>query len=137
MVSQQADLLLINGVIDTLDPRTPRTDALAVCAGKVLATGKEALQSRGPSTSVLDLAGGYVMPGLLDVHNHHMLAGQMDLFELDVPPTLDLDSLLAAVAGYSATLGPDEWLVGGSWGAGLMQEISRSEERRVGKECPV
>ena len=127
MVSQQADLLLINGVIDTLDPRMPRTGALAVRAGKVLATGEEALEFRGPSTSVVDLAGGYVMPGLLDVHNHHMLAGQMDLFELDVPPTLDLDSLLAAVADYSDTLGPDEWLIGGSWGAGLMHAISTPE----------
>lgn len=127
MVSQQADLLLVNGVIDTLDARMPRTHALAVSGGKVLAAGEEALDSRGPSTAVLDLEGGYVMPGLLDVHNHHLLAGQMDLFELDVPPTLDLDSLLAAVAEYAAGLGPDEWLLGGSWGAGLMQAISTPE----------
>lgn len=127
MVSRQADLLLVNGIIDTLDPAAPRTHALAVRDGLVLAAGDSALLARGPSTTVLDLEGGYVMPGLLDVHNHHLLAGQMDLFELDVPPTHGLDSLLAAVAEYSAGLGPDEWLLGGSWGAGLMQEISTPE----------
>jgi len=119
-----ADLLLINGVIDTLDPAGTRTSALAVKAGKVLATGTEAELRRGPGTAVVDLQGAYVMPGLLDVHNHHMLAGQMDLFELDAPPSLSLEQFLAAISDYAATLGPEEWITGGSWGSGLLGELN-------------
>ncbi|MFD1213550.1 amidohydrolase [Arthrobacter sp. GCM10027362] len=127
MAEKPADVLLTNGVIDVLDPAGTRTPALAVGDGKVLALGSEAEALRGPDTAVVDLGGAYVMPGLLDVHNHHMLAGQMDLFELDAPPTLDLDGLLAAVKDYAAGLGPDEWVVGGSWGSGLLNELNTAE----------
>ncbi|HEX2248441.1 MAG TPA: amidohydrolase, partial [Arthrobacter sp.] len=122
-----ADLLLINGVIDTLDPTQPRVSSLAVKDGKVIALGDQAERTRGAETEIVDLQRAYVMPGLLDVHNHHMLAGQMDLFELDAPPTLSLDELLTAIREHSAGLGPDEWVVGGSWGSGLMAELNTAE----------
>jgi len=127
MTAPSADLVLLNGVIDTLDPELGRTDALAVAGGRVVAVGAEAAALAPTAADVVDLQGGYVMPGLLDVHNHHMIAGQMDLFELDVPPTLDLEGLLAAVAGHSTGLGPEEWVVGGSWGSGLMNELNSAE----------
>lgn len=119
-----ADLLFVNGVIDTLDGEEPRTGALAVKDGRVLALGVAAEAAAGPDTVVVDLEGSYVMPGLLDVHNHHMLAGQMDLFELNTPPTLTLNELLAEVAVYSAGLEQDAWVVGGSWGSGLLAELN-------------
>ncbi|MCG2620522.1 amidohydrolase [Arthrobacter sp. I2-34] len=127
MASEHAELLLVNGTIDTLDPGLPSTHAIAVAGGKIQALGAEAEALRGPGTAVVDLGGAYVMPGLLDVHNHHMIAGQMDLFELDAPPTLDLDGLLAAVEDYAAGLGPEEWVVGGSWGSGLMNQLNTAE----------
>lgn len=122
-----ADLLLINGVIDTLHDERPRVTSLAVKAGKVHAVGSLAEAAAGPGTEIIDLGGAYVMPGLLDVHNHHMLAGQMDLFELNEVPTKSLDDLLTAVAEYSGSLGPDEWVVGGSWGSGLLAELNSVE----------
>ncbi|NKX50769.1 amidohydrolase family protein, partial [Arthrobacter deserti] len=124
MASEYAELLLVNGTIDTLDAGTPRTHALAAAGGRIQALGAGAEALRGPDTAVVDLGGAYVMPGLLDVHNHHLLAGQMDLFELDAPPTLDLDGFLQAVADHAAALGPDEWVVGGSWGSGLLGGIN-------------
>ncbi|GAA3679486.1 amidohydrolase [Arthrobacter ginkgonis] len=124
MTAPSADLVLINGVIETLDPELARTHALAVSGGRVLAVGAEAAALAAAAIEVVDLEGGYVMPGLLDVHNHHMIAGQMDLFELDAPPTLALDGLLAAVESHAAGLGPDEWVVGGSWGSGLLAELN-------------
>ncbi|MET3934843.1 hypothetical protein [Arthrobacter sp. OAP107] len=78
-----ADLLLLNGVIDTLHHEYPTVTSLAVKDGKVLAVGSSAEAAVGPSTEVVDLGGAYVMPGLPDVHDHHILAGQMDLFELN------------------------------------------------------
>lgn len=129
MNESPADLLLLNGTIDTLTAQEPRVSSLAVRDGKVAGLGDGALRLRGEGTAVVDLQGAYVMPGLLDVHNHHMLAGQMDLFELSTAPTLGLDELLEAVAAHAAGLGPDEWVVGGSWGSGLLGEISSVEAR--------
>jgi predicted amidohydrolase YtcJ len=123
-MNNQADLLLINGVIDTLDHAHPRVASLAVKAGKVHSFGAAAEAAAGPGTTVIDLGGGYVMPGLLDVHNHHMVAGQMDLFELNEPPTKTVDELLSAVAGQAKRLAQDAWVVGGSWGSGLLAELN-------------
>ncbi|WP_395402091.1 amidohydrolase [Arthrobacter sp. UC242_113] len=122
-----ADLLLINGVIDTLHDEHRHVTSLAVKAGKVLAVGSSAEAAAGPGTDIIDLAGAYVMPGLLDVHNHHMLAGQMDLFELNEAPNKSLDDLLTAIEEYAKKLGPDEWVIGGSWGSGLLAELNSTE----------
>ncbi|MFI7495550.1 amidohydrolase [Kocuria sp. M4R2S49] len=127
MNENPADLLMINGTIDTLTAQNPRVSALAVRGGRVAGLGADAERLRAPGTIVVDLEGAYVMPALLDVHNHHMLAGQMDLFELDAPPTLSLDELLEAVARRAEGLDPDEWVVGGSWGAGLLNEINSTQ----------
>lgn len=122
-----AHTLFVNGTIDTLDPELGTVTALAVIDGKVAAVGAAAMELRGPDTNVVDLGDAYVLPGLHDVHNHHLIAGQMDLFELDASPTLDLDGLLEAVAAHAARLGPEEWVVGGSWGSGLMNQINSTE----------
>jgi hypothetical protein len=126
-MNNHADLLLINGVIDTLDRQHPRVSSLAVIAGKVHSLGAAAEAAAGPGTKVIDLDGGYMMPGLLDVHNHHMLAGQLDLFELNEPPTQTLDQLLSAVADHTKGMAQDDWVVGGSWGSGLLAEINSTE----------
>jgi predicted amidohydrolase YtcJ len=123
-MNNEADLLLINGVIDTLDDTHARAASLAVKAGKVHSLGVAAEAATGPGTTVIDLGGGYVMPGLLDVHNHHMIAGQMDLFELNEPPTRTLDELLSAVAEQAKRLAQDDWVIGGSWGSGLLVELN-------------
>lgn len=126
-MNNQADLLLINGVIDTLDHAHPRAASMAIKAGKVHSFGLAAEAVVGPLTTVVDLDGGYVMPGLLDVHNHHMLAGQMDLFELNEPPTKTLDELLIAVADQANRLAQEEWVIGGSWGSGLLNELNSAD----------
>lgn len=126
-LDNQPDLVLINGTIHTLDSQHPHVAALAITDGKILAIGPEAQALAGTAAEVLDLQGAAVLPGLMDVHNHHMLAGQMDLFELNAVPTLGLDQLLAELAQWAAQLGPDEWIVGGSWGSGLLQELNSTE----------
>lgn len=127
MLENTADLVLVNGTIATMDTAQPLVSKLAVKDGKVLALGDDAELARGPQTRIVDLDGSYLMPGLLDVHNHHMVAGQMDLFELNVPPFLKLDELLAEVSRYAEGLGSDEWVIGGSWGSGLLSEINSAE----------
>lgn len=126
-MDNKADLLLINGVIDTLHQEHPRVASLAVKAGKVHSLGSPAEAAAGPGTTIIDLEGAYVMPGLLDVHNHHMLAGRMDLLELNEVPTKSLDELLDAVTKHVERLGQDEWVIGGSWGSGLLAELDSVE----------
>lgn len=125
-----AELILHNGTIETMDTQGRIHSSLAIKDGRILALGDAVAASMGAETQVIDLGGAYVLPGLHDVHNHHMLAGQQTLFELNASPSLSLDDFLAAITEYCATLSPDAWVVGGSWGSGMMKEISTVEARQ-------
>ena len=51
----------------------------------------------------------------------------MDLFELNEAPNKSLDDFLTAVEEYAKKLGPDKWVIGGSWGSGLLAELNSTE----------
>jgi hypothetical protein len=110
-----ADVIVRGGPAYTLVPDQPWAEALAVRDGRILAVGREidVLALRGPRTQMVDAAGGMVLPGLVDVHAHLGFGGQAVAWELNLPPTLDVADVLAAVRGRAEQLGPDEWVVGG------------------------
>jgi predicted amidohydrolase YtcJ len=122
-----ADTILTNGVIRTLDPNNPEVRDLAIANGRVVAVGQQSLDLRGPDTTVVDLCGEFVMPGLFDVHNHHGMAGQSDLFECNFLPTASLEEICEKVATWAQDLEPDAWIIGGSWGSGLLPELNTLE----------
>lgn len=128
-----ADLVIRNAVIHTLDDASPSAQALAVTGGVITAAGDEdaVLAHAGADTEVRDLAGACVIPGLADIHNHHALAGRGELYELKFPPTATVPEILEAVRAHAATLPPDAWLFGGSWGSGLMGELATHAARRA------
>ncbi len=64
------------------------------------------------------------MPGLGDNHNHHLLAGRADLFELNLDGRATREQLLDAIRTWVADLATDAWVVGGGWGSVLMDELS-------------
>jgi predicted amidohydrolase YtcJ len=75
---ERADLILVNGVIHTMDPQRPSADAMAAIGGEIIAIGSssELLASwRGPDTVVIDVGGKAVLPGLIDAHGHVMGLG--------------------------------------------------------------
>ncbi|GLZ37062.1 amidohydrolase [Actinokineospora sp. NBRC 105648] len=123
-----ADLILTNATVYTVDPARPWASALAVQDGRVLALNEVAV---GPDTEVRDLGGAFVMPGLVDVHNHHALAGRAELFELTFGAEADFAAILAAVRDWSRDLGPDEWVVGGAWASTLVETLSRESARHA------
>jgi hypothetical protein len=69
-----ADLVLHNGRIYTVDPARPWAQAVACRDGRILAVGSDAeivTLARGPGqTTVVDVGGRLVLPGLTDAHVH-------------------------------------------------------------------
>ncbi|MHC6222720.1 amidohydrolase [Arthrobacter sp. MMS24-S77] len=117
--------IFVNAVIRTQDPKRPWARSMAVSDGRVVAFDADAEALAGAGTESVDLDGAFLMPGLIDVHNHHSLAGAADLFECNFLPTDDVDTILETVARWSATVEPGAWVIGGSWGSGLFAELSR------------
>lgn len=102
-----------------LDPGTgtflPQT-ALAVAAdGRISALGddREIRALAGPATTVVDLRGAVVTPGLVDGHVHPVTGAELT-GGLDLSGCADLDDVREALAGEVRLLGRGEWLFG--WG---------------------
>ncbi|GAA1344182.1 amidohydrolase [Saccharothrix algeriensis] len=123
-----ADLILTNATVYTVDSARPWATELAVAGGRVVAP--DAVE-HGPGTEVRDLGGAFVMPGLVDVHNHHALAGRAELFELTFGGDHGFEAILDAVRDRCRDLGPDEWVVGGAWASTLVDALSRESARHA------
>ncbi|GAA1720273.1 amidohydrolase [Isoptericola hypogeus] len=126
-----ADLVVENARVWTAEPSAPWAEAFAVRDGRLLAVGSaaEARACAGDGTEIHDAGGAFVMPGLVDVHNHHAFAGRTDLFELTLPAGASVPEILDAVAAHAAGLPEDAWVVGGAWGSNRRTEISSESVR--------
>ncbi|GAA1616603.1 amidohydrolase [Leucobacter chromiireducens] len=126
MTQPAPDLVVTGGSVYTVDPAQPRAEAFAVTHGRISAIGTstEVAALAGPATVRRDLAGAFVMPGLVDVHNHHFLAGKEDLFELQIPVGATLDSIIEAVRVHAAALPADAWVVGGPWASDRLGDVN-------------
>jgi predicted amidohydrolase YtcJ len=72
-----AQLILVNGCFHTVDSSNPQASAVAIADGRFLAVGDadEVMRHHGPATSVIDLNGRTVIPGLNDSHIHVIRGG--------------------------------------------------------------
>jgi predicted amidohydrolase YtcJ len=125
--ADEADRIFHSGRIYTVDARRSWAQAVAVKGGKIIAVGSDAevMKSRGAATEVSDLAGRMMMPGLVDVHNHHTRGGEMDLFDVTFQAYQSLDEILALVKARAAKLPPGEWICGGIWSSELIPRLSQ------------
>jgi predicted amidohydrolase YtcJ len=79
----EADLIVTNAVVYTIDPATPRAEAFAVKDGRFLAVGSTAdvRNLAGPRTQAIDAQRLTVVPGFIDTHCHP--SGVNELFEVN------------------------------------------------------
>src|SRR5262249_47336439 len=106
-----ADLILHNGKVVTVDAKFSIQEAIAVEAGRVAATGanRDVLARRGPRTQVLDLEGRMVLPGLMDSHAH---PADACLTEYDHPiPSMErIQDVLDYIGSRTRVLKEGEWI---------------------------
>ncbi|MFI6519888.1 amidohydrolase [Spirillospora sp. NPDC050679] len=110
----QPDLVLLSAQL--LDPLTGgflRHTALAAGGGRITALGgdREIRELAGPATTVIDLRGAVVTPGLVDGHMHP-ISGAERTMGVDLSGCTDLDAVREALAREARTLAPGAWLRG-------------------------
>jgi predicted amidohydrolase YtcJ len=111
-----ADLVLVNGKIYTVDTTRPTASALAVRAGKILFVGSdgEARSRANASTTVIDLGGKTVVPGIIDAHAHLLGLGDI-LRRVNLAGSTSYDEVIARVKAFSKDVKPGEWILGRGW----------------------
>ena len=120
-VANAPDLILYNGVITTLDGSNSTVKAIAIRDGKIIATDDQngrirALADKG--TTVVDLKGRRVLPGLIDGHLHGMREGYhcwTQVVRLDL--VTSRSTALAMYAAKAAELPDGKWIwtTAGGW----------------------
>ncbi|MGE0502638.1 MAG: amidohydrolase [Rhizobiaceae bacterium] len=98
-----ADLIVTNARILTMDDGNPRAEAVAVKDGRIVAVGDRASvrDHAGPATKTIDAGGGSVLPGFIESHMH-LFAGAAELDHLQLAGVHGLDALGKAVKAFAA-----------------------------------
>jgi predicted amidohydrolase YtcJ len=112
----QADLVLVNGKVWTVDAAKPQAEAIAVWRDRILAVGTDAEVKAlaGPATRVIDLRGRRVVPGFHDSHVHFLMGGE-SLAQVDLKDAKDEAEFGRRLAEFDKKLPRDRWIVGGNW----------------------
>lgn len=106
-----ADLIVHHGRVATVDARFSIHEAMAVRDGRVLMVGSNAdvLATRGDATSVIDLEGRLVLPGLIDSHTHPTGAS-MHEWDHPIPSMESIADVLAYVRSRAEVLEDGDWI---------------------------
>jgi predicted amidohydrolase YtcJ len=106
-----ADLILHHGKVVTVDRDFSIRQALAVKGGRVIRVGSDddVLKTRGAQTTVIDLGGKTVLPGLIDSHTHPTDACMTE-FDHPVPDMETIQDVLDYIRARARALGPDRWI---------------------------
>ncbi|HUK24177.1 MAG TPA: amidohydrolase [Terriglobales bacterium] len=115
-----ADLLVRNAHIITMEPELAAAAAMAVRDGRILAIGDDAALAGCASarTKILDLHRQTVIPGLIDVHTHAMewtksiLRGEIDA---TFPRVHSIADITRAAGERAAAIKAGEWIRGSGW----------------------
>ena len=103
--------MFTGGTIRTGAAGVRAEDALAVTGGRITALGGLARRSTGPSTVVVDLDGGALLPAWGDGHAHPLLGG-LGLAGVAVRECTTVGQIVEAVRDWAAAHPDAEWICG-------------------------
>ncbi|MBW3545270.1 MAG: amidohydrolase, partial [Bacteroidetes bacterium] len=113
--AQQADYILTNGRIYTVDSSFTVSQAMAIHGGTILATGStEAILDRFSSDSLVDLQGRAVYPGFIDAHCHFYRYG-LGLQNAELVGTSSWQEVLQRLQEHRKRYPQTDWLLGRGW----------------------
>ncbi|THD52230.1 amidohydrolase [Phenylobacterium sp.] len=115
--SEDADLVVLNAKVLTVDAQAPRAQAFAVRGGRFIAVGRneDIRPLIGKRTQTFDAQGMTVTPGFIDCHNH--APGETLLYDVLVGNPFEvefvtIDSIVEKLRARAQTLPPDTWVRG-------------------------
>lgn len=138
------DFILSNGKIITVDARFSIAEAVAVRGEHIVAVGsnEQIGALAGPDTTMIDLKGRSVIPGLIDNHGHVMEEGPLWQLELRLDGIETRAEALRMIGDQATALGPGAWVFTlGGWSTDQFTDnqadFTREELDAVAPENPV
>ena len=137
----QADLVVFNGNIITMDPENPTATALAVKNYKLIAVGSDTqvFDLVTNARKAMDLGGKTVVPGFVDAHTHITNAG-MRTSQVNLESKLSIAEVKQALSDALSRCSPGQWVRGFGWDESFWPEkryLTAADLDEVAKEFPI
>ena len=112
----EPDRIFHNGRIWTGNNEQAWAEAVALTDGRFSTVGSndDILSEIGPNTESIDLAGAFVVPGLIDNHTH-FLTGGFQLASVDLRSAASQDEFSKRIRDFVGQLPTGRWITGGDW----------------------
>jgi predicted amidohydrolase YtcJ len=119
----QANLVIKNANILTMDRKNPSASALAVFGDRIIGVGedKDFVSVTGPDTTVLDARGHTVLPGFNDAHTHPLITAN-SLALVNMAGAKSLDEFFARLKKTREGTPAGQWIEGFGYDEGLFKE---------------
>ncbi|QHI72157.1 amidohydrolase family protein [Aminipila terrae] len=123
-----ADTIFINGKIYTQNRDLPWAEAVACKDGKFIYVGnsQDAGQYEGPDTYVVDLSGKYVLPGLINTHNHGALRAFEGMY-ISLSENDEIEDVQGILSDYILNNPEEDVYFGYGFKAGLLKEMTQEQ----------
>lgn len=138
---QQADTVLFQGKVITVDQEFSIQQAAGIKNGKILAVGnnEEILKLAGTDTRKINLNGKTVIPGINEGHVHPVSASQLEYYQ-PVPDLRSIQELLEWIYHKTEEKDVDGWIIHPKFFATRMSEMrmpTKSELDSIAPDHPV
>jgi predicted amidohydrolase YtcJ len=118
-----ADLILLNANIITMNPKDPRAEAIALKKDRILKVCKNTDMTPliNKNTKILDLHGKTVLPGFIDTHIHIADFGRT-LNWLDLKNANSIQAIQEAIKQKAQITPKNKWILGSGWNQNNLKE---------------
>jgi predicted amidohydrolase YtcJ len=131
-----ADLLVKNAVVYTVDSTFTTADAFVVSGGKILAVGKaDTLEQKYLAREVVDAGGKAIYPGFIDAHAHFYEYG-LGLQEVKLTGSKSWAAILDTVKSYSLR-NTEGWIIGNGWDQNIWASKQFPDKAKLDSLFPV
>jgi predicted amidohydrolase YtcJ len=133
----EADLVLVDCNVLTMNPFQPRAEAVAIKDGKIMnaPTKKEIDRWVGKKTQVVKLQGATVVPGLIDTHIHIGDFGRF-LTWLDLKNTKSIIEVQVLIKQSAKQKPHGKWILGQGWNQPNFDEKRKLTRKDLDEAAP-
>lgn len=133
---QKADMILINGVVYTVDNQFSVMEAFAVVDGRFAAVGtNREILSRYDSDYILDVSGLPVYPGFIDGHCHFYGFGENLVRFADLSGSRSMEEIVDRLKIHTEKY-PSDWILGRGWDQNLFSEKTFPDNELLEQHFP-